>query len=100
MTLPTVITRDWCNIFGRNEVTGAERYMGGLGDASQVSKQWYCPTRMVGRFVMVCAHGHKGRPMKLCRRHLQAFSDVQFCPRCNQDPNGGHRCHVKLEPVT
>ena len=96
---PVVLARDWCNIFG-DDVNGAERFMGGLGDASKVERQWYCPTRMVGRFQAVCTHGHRGRVMRLCNQHLKAFGNMQFCPRCNQDESNGHRCRLKLEPVT
>ena len=97
---PAVLTRDWCNIYG-DDINGAARYMGGLGDASKVDKQWFCPTRMVGRFVAVCTHGHRGQVMRLCGKHLNEFrKSIRFCPRCNQDENNGHRCNVKLEPAT
>lgn len=100
MTAPAVLARDWCNIFG-DDINGASRYMGGLGDASKVDRQWYCPTHAVGRFVAECRHGHTGRVMRLCRKHYDEFhTKIQFCPRCNQDEKNGHRCTVKLEQVS
>lgn len=97
---PTIIGRDFCNIFG-DDINGAKVFMGGLGDASSVDKQWYCPTRAVDRYFMECAHGHKGDIMKLCRKHYNEFNGkVTFCPRCNQNEASGHKCKVVLRSVS
>lgn len=93
----TVLLSDWCNIFG-DDINGAERVNGGLG-AGKVTTQWYCPTKSVGRFRMVCEHGHKGQVMKLCQKHFDEFNGkVTFCPRCNAVND--HKCTLKLESVS
>lgn len=100
LVIPNVVSHDWCNIFGDDQ-NGAKVYMGGLGDANQVSKQWYCPTRSIGRYYMECEHGHKGQIMKLCGKHFREFNGkVSFCPRCNTNENNGHNCQLTLRSVT
>jgi len=72
--------------------------MGGLGRApdQKGDTNWHCDTVSIGRFYMICAHGHKGQPMDLCAKHAERYSGtVEFCPRCNTDPPG-HRCKVEL----
>lgn len=98
--VPDVITRDWCNIFG-DDINGAKVYLGGLGNANLVDKQWYCPTRSIGRYFMECEHGHKGQVMKLCGKHFREFrTAVTFCPRCNTDDATGHKCKLVLRSVS
>lgn len=95
-----VMLNQFCNIFG-DHINGAKVYMGGLGDASTVDKQWYCPNISIGRYRMVCEHKHQGQMMKLCAQHFRQFrASVTFCPRCNQDENNGHKCNLKLEAVS
>lgn len=99
-TVGGVMLQPFCNIFG-DDINGAKRYMGGLGDASQVDKQWYCPSHSVGRWRMECEHGHKGQIMKLCSKHFNEFrASVTFCPACNTDENHGHKCHLTLVTVS
>lgn len=93
------IKRDFCEIFG-NDINGAVRVLGGL-DERKPTKQWYCPNRSEGKFIMVCEHGHRGRVFLCCFKHLQEFGrgQVQFCPRCNIPPND-HKCTVKAERMS
>ena len=95
-----VMLNQYCNIFGEH-TNGAQTYMGGLGDASQVDKQWYCPNQYIGRYRMECEHGHVGQMMKLCGQHFRQFrASVTFCPRCNTDENNGHKCKLVLKAVS
>jgi hypothetical protein len=93
------LRRDFCDIFG-NDINGAVRVLGGL-DERKPTKQWYCPNHSVGKYRMVCEHGHVGPTMKLCVRHYNEFGtgEVRFCPRCNIPPND-HKCTVKAERVS
>jgi hypothetical protein len=93
--MPILLT-EWCNIFG-DDINGAKIILGGIS-SSKVTQQWYCPTVSVGRFYMVCEHGHKGQVMKLCQKHHDEFDGkVTFCPRCNNTPPG-HNCNLRLVP--
>jgi len=95
----TILSRDFCNIFG-DDINGARTYLGGLGNANAVDKQWYCPTRSIGRFRMTCEHDHKGQIMKLCMSHYFQFrKSVTFCPACNTQPPG-HKCDLVLTAVS
>lgn len=89
-----------CNIFGDADA-GAVRVLGGL-NPGKVTTQWYCPKEAEGRYRMMCQHGHVGQIMYLCVQHLQQFSGgkVQFCPRCNTQPENGHRCPVRIHSVS
>jgi hypothetical protein len=94
-----VLLSRWCNIFG-NDTSGAKRVLGGMGNAANVEKQWYCPTRAVIRCRMECEHGHRGQVMDLCAKHHREFREsVTFCPRCNQEPPG-HKCKLVLTEVS
>lgn len=95
----TLLT-EWCNIFG-GENPGGGVLLGGLS-SSAPSRQWYCPTRAIGRYRMECAHGHRGQKMPLCGKHAREFRSgkVQFCPRCNTDPDKGHRCRLSLVEIS
>lgn len=94
-----IIGRDWCNIYG-DDINGAKTYLGGLGNANAVDKQWYCPTRSIGRYRMECEHGHKGQVMKLCGKHFRQFRiAVTFCPKCNELPPG-HKCSLVLKGIS
>lgn len=99
-TTGAVLISDWCDIFG-DDINGAKRILGGLeNDNARVTTNWYCPTRAVGRFRMVCDHGHKGQVIKPCEKHRREFDGkVKFCPRCNIPPND-HRCTLRMEPVS
>lgn len=90
---------EWCNVYGVE--SGGARLLGGLSQ-QKVGTQWACKSRAVGRFIMVCEHGHKGQMMPLCESHFKQYSGgkVQFCPRCNSDPNFHHRCALKLQHVS
>jgi hypothetical protein len=94
----------WCNVYG-GESSGPSdvRNLGGLGrppDKKQ-DTNWFCDTVAVGRFIMVCEHGHKGQIMDLCGKHVERFSDgkVTFCPRCNVEPPG-HKCRIDIRSVS
>ena len=94
-----VLLSEWCNIFG-DATNGAKRFLGGQADASTVERQWYCPTRSIGRWRMECEHGHKGQIMKLCGSHLKEFrSKITYCPPCNVAPPG-HKCGLTLIAVS
>lgn len=94
-----ILGRNFCNIFG-DDVNGARKVLGGLGNAASVDRQWYCPNRSIGRYRMECEHGHRGQIMKLCQKHLTEFDDkVTFCPTCNRELPG-HKCNLKLIPVS
>jgi hypothetical protein len=99
IVIPQVnITSRWCNIFG-DDINGARRFLGNLKDAKNVRHQWYCPTKAVGRFRMVCAHGHHGQIMDLCMKHYLRYKDcVTFCPRCNGTDD--HKCRLYMEHVS
>lgn len=100
LLVPAVITRNFCNIFG-DDINGAQRLLGGLGDASTVDKQWYCDNQAIGRYRAECEHNHRGQVMKLCGKHWRMFrSSIRFCPRCNADENNGHQCRLTIHPVT
>lgn len=87
-----------CNIFGAE--TGGARLLGGLG-TEKVSRQWFCPSESVGRFVMECEHGHKGQIMPLCQKHYMEFrNSVSYCPPCNTDEATGHKCRLALHHVS
>jgi hypothetical protein len=93
---PVLLTR-FCNIFGA-ESGGTDRVLGGLS-ASKPNVQWYCDFPAVGRFRMVCEHGHKGQIMDLCLKHHAMYKDtVTFCPRCNATDD--HKCTLKLEMIS
>jgi hypothetical protein len=94
-----VLLSDWCNIYG-DDINGAVRVNGGL-ETGKAWKQWYCPNKMIGRFRMVCEHGHRGQIMKLCQSHYNQYSGgkVTFCPRCNIPPND-HKCRLDMVPVS
>lgn len=95
-----VVLQPFCNIFG-DEISGAKVVLGGLEDPSRVDRQWYCPTHAIGRWRMECEHGHRGQVMKLCGKHFREFRDaVTFCPACNTNPEKGHKCNLKLLPVS
>lgn len=93
-----VLLSRWCNIFGDDN---PKRVLGGLADINRERRGWYCPTRSVGRFRMVCEHGHQGQIMDLCARHVTEFGHgkVTFCPRCNAEPPG-HKCELKMVEVS
>src|SRR5258707_6350274 len=94
------ILQPFCNIFG-DDVNGARRVLGGLGDASLVDRQWYCPSHAKHRVRMTCEHGHQGQLMKLCEKHYREFrASVTFCPACNKDETNGHKCHLTLVDVS
>lgn len=94
-----VLLQGFCDIFG-DDVNGAKRYMGGLGDASKVDRQWYCPNRPGPRVRMECEHGHKGQVMRPCTKHFNEFRNkVTYCPRCNVEPPG-HNCQLTLNTVS
>lgn len=102
--------KTWCNVYGGENAGPSDvRNMGGLGRPpdQKGDTNWFCDTVSVGRFYMMCEHGHKGQPMDLCAKHAEKYSKigkdglttVQFCPRCNTDPPG-HRCQVRLHHVS
>lgn len=95
-----VLLRQWCNVYGM-ETGGAARILGGLTDPKgQRVTQWMCQRLSIGRFRMVCFHGHQGQIMPLCSAHWQQYkSGVSFCPRCNIPPND-HRCALTLVTVS
>ena len=96
-TVGGVILNGFCNIFG-DDINGATKVLGGLGNQAP-DKQWYCPSRWVGRYRMTCEHGHRGQVMKLCKKHVTEFSGkVTFCPRCNAEPPG-HKCKLVMEEM-
>lgn len=94
-----VMLGGFCNIFG-DDINGAKKMLGGLSSTAP-ERQWYCPMRWEGRYVMECAHGHKGQIMKLCTKHRLEFSAgaVTFCPPCNANPPG-HRCKLEMKMVS
>lgn len=93
-----VLLNGFCNIFG-DDINGAKRVLGGLGEQAP-ERQWYCPSRYIGRYRMECEHGHRGQVMKLCGKHLREFGrSVTYCPRCNAEPPG-HNCNLKLEMMS
>lgn len=93
------IAYERCNIYGA-ETGGAQYTLGGLEGAP--THQWYCKHRSVGKFRMECEHGHKGQPMPLCTVHIRDIKsrDIEFCPRCNTDPENGHRCTLLLTEIS
>lgn len=93
-----VLLSDWCDLFGNGNMRGNEKVLGGLG-SQQASTHWHCRNKSIGRFRMVCEHGHKGQVMKPCQTHYNEFNNqVKFCPRCNADSD--HKCNLTMEPVT
>lgn len=89
-----ILLTEWCNIFGV-ETGGANKMLGGLSK-SKPNVQFYCPRRSIGRYYMVCEHGHRGQEMPLCHTHRVEFGNsVTFCPRCNAEPPG-HKCNLRL----
>lgn len=96
-TLP--ILTQWCNIFGGENDGGAKAVLGGIGPQTP-DRQWYCPTKSIGRYVMTCPHGHHGQIMHLCGKHLDEFKTaVSFCPPCNSNPPG-HKCGLIMTEVS
>lgn len=94
-----VLLSRWCNIFGGENDGGAKRVLGGLGPQTP-ARQWYCPTKSIGRYRMQCAHGHQGQIMDLCAKHVKEFGKaVTFCPRCNAEPPG-HKCGLIMTEVS
>lgn len=95
----TAYKKTWCNVFGGENAGPSDvRNLGGLGRApdQKGDTNWFCDTVSVGRFYMVCEHGHRGQLMDLCAKHADKYrASVEFCPRCNTDPPG-HRCKVRL----
>jgi hypothetical protein len=89
----------WCNIFGGENDGGAKAVLGGIGP-QRPDRQWYCPTRAIGRYQMECAHGHHGQIMHLCAKHIKEFGRaVTFCPACNTNAPG-HKCDLVMTEVS
>jgi hypothetical protein len=94
-----ILLSQWCNIFGGENDGGAKAVLGGIGPQTP-ARQWYCPTKAIGRYVMTCEHGHKGQIMHLCGKHKAQFGDaVTFCPKCNTNPPG-HKCKLIMTEVS
>lgn len=99
-TAGAVMLSQWCNIFGGENDGGAKAVLGGIGP-QKPDRQWYCPTRSIGRYQMQCEHGHKGQIMHLCAKHVKEFGGgaVKFCPKCNTNAPG-HKCTLTLEELS
>lgn len=94
----------WCNVYGgENSGPDAVKYLGNLS-TWRPEKFWFCPTAAVGRFRMVCTHGHRGQIMYLCKAHYDQYkTGVKFCPRCHEPGKELHpqqQCDLRLEPVS
>lgn len=107
--LSTAVQTIWCNVYGgENSGPDAVKYLGGASDwhpsKSKGGRFWYCPTPAVGRFRMVCTHGHRGQIMYLCQNHYDQYkTGVKFCPRCHEPGKELHpqqQCDLHLEPVS
>jgi hypothetical protein len=89
----------WCNIFGGENDGGAKAVLGGIGPQTP-ARQWICKTPSIGRYVMECAHGHRGQIMHLCAAHKKEFGNaVTFCPKCNTNAPG-HKCNLVMTEVS
>jgi hypothetical protein len=93
----------WCNAYGGEYAGPSEvRNLGGLGRApdQKGDTNWHCDRPKVGRFRMICDHGHTGPIVPLCEKHRAEFWDsITFCPRCNTEPPG-HKCQVTMFHVS
>lgn len=99
--MATLLT-EFCNIYGAETGgIGKGQMLGGLSDPGTApSRQWYCPTRAVGHYIMKCPHGHKGQMMPLCEKHAAQYKKaVSFCPPCNTMPPG-HKCQIVLTEIS
>lgn len=102
--LSTAVQTIWCNVYGgENSGPDAVKYLGNLSQW-RPEKFWFCPTAAVGRFRMVCTHGHRGQIMYLCQSHYDQYkTGVKFCPRCHEPGKELHpqqQCDLHLEPVS
>lgn len=94
-----ILLTKFCNIFGGENDGGAKAVLGGIGP-QKPDRQWYCPTKAIGRYVMECEHGHRGQIMHLCAKHFREFGDaVTFCPKCNTNAPG-HKCKLVMREVS
>ena len=102
-----------CNAYGAENKGGQANVFGGFLD-NPVSTQPYCTNMAEHRFRWVCACGHAGPIVDLCKQHYLEFSgdpsvpvnvrrDVQSCPRCASladRPENQHKCAVRLVTVS
>lgn len=107
------MTTQYCNAYGAENRDGIAHPFGGFLD-NPVAVQPECHNRADHRFVWVCACGHRGQPVALCKQHYDEFTgsasvpwnirrDVRACPRCAslaQAPELQHKCKVRLVSVS
>lgn len=102
-----------CNAYGAENKGGHSVVFGGFLD-NPVSVQPYCTNMAEHRFRWVCACGHAGEIVDLCKQHYDEFTgsrdapsnlrrDVRSCPRCASlaaRPEEQHKCKVRLVTVS
>lgn len=93
----TSVIHTYCNPYGA-ETGGAKRFLGETGH--KVFHQWHCDNLANGRYILECAHGHRGIIMHLCDPHARAYRnrDIEYCPRCNLESD--HRCTITLREAS
>jgi hypothetical protein len=82
--MPSVITGR-CDPFGNATDRGPARLLGGVyGPEYEGRYKWGCTNPADGRFVFICANGHKGQPQSLCYAHVGEISRRMsgLCPPC------------------
>ena len=105
----------FCNPYGSENPGGHAILVGGLlTGQNRVADQWSCSNRPEHRFRWVCANGHQGPIVDLCKMHYLEFSghpsvpvarrrDVRVCPRCASlapSPEQQPKVKVRLVPVS
>ena len=104
-----------CNPYGSENPDGQAVMVGHLIDGqNKVATQWFCPEPAEARFRWVCANGHRGGTVSLCRQHYLEFTgshlvapnlrrDVRTCPRCASlapSPEQQPKVRVHLEAMS
>jgi hypothetical protein len=82
--MPGVITGR-CNPYGNATDRGPARLLGGIyGPEYEGRYKWGCTSPADGRFVFVCANGHRGQPQSLCYAHVAEITKrmSSLCPPC------------------
>jgi hypothetical protein len=85
---PVSVITQRCNIYG-HETGGPKHLLGGLyGPEYEGQHKWVCENPAVLRARMMCAKGHKGQIMNLCREHAIECQKRQsdLCPPCAYPP--------------
>ena len=87
-----------CNPYG-HESGGPQRLLGGMyGPEFEGERKWVCENPAEVRARMMCARGHKGQVMDLCRQHAIEIQKRQsgLCPPCAWPPEA-HIWHEVIE---